>query len=97
MDGAIRAAQGLVALDANDGAAKGQLERLLGRAQRWPELAELLSSVAYDGTSPEQKGGALGRLVHVELERLRNFDNAIMALQMLVSVQPNAESITALQ
>ncbi|OGQ18383.1 MAG: hypothetical protein A2138_00455 [Deltaproteobacteria bacterium RBG_16_71_12] len=94
--GAIEAARQVLTLDGRDQGARVTLERLFTRAERWPELIELLGWLAQEAPTPEERAAVLARLVYVQLERQRDFDGALQALEELALASPSSESITAL-
>ena len=94
--GAIEAARLVLGLDNRDAGARVTLERLFNRAERWPELIELLGWLAQEAPTPEEQAGILARLVYVQLERSRDFSGALRSLELLAQASPSSESITAL-
>lgn len=96
LDGAIRAARELLAIDNDDRAVRSTLERLYGRAERWFDLVDLLKDTAARGRTPEEQANVLARLVHVQLERLRDVPGALSTLRLLAQTLPSSEAIVTL-
>lgn len=96
VEGAILAARSILDVEGTDAGARASLERLLQRAERWRELADLLAWMAQGAPTPEQQGHILARLVYVRLERLRDAEGALAALAGLAQASPQSESVTAL-
>ena len=102
IEGAIRAARELLALEKDDAASdrsagpRQTLERLLGRAERWPELVEHLTKAANDELRPAEKGSLLARVIYVQLEKVRDFSGALAVLAALAEASPTAAAVTAL-
>lgn len=94
--GAIHASREILRIDPADANARGGLERLLGRAERWSELALHLIEGAERAGTPEERGSTLARLVHVQLERLKDFPAAIASLRLMATVVPSFEAVVAL-
>jgi golgin subfamily B member 1 len=96
LTGAIHAGRELLAIDPNDRGARSTLERLLGRSERWQDLAELLTDGVKRGQTPEEQANTLARLVHVQLERLRDLPGALTSLRALSTTLPTSEAIVTL-
>lgn len=98
VDGAIRAAREVMALDGDAVAPRQTLERLLARAERWPELVEQLTTAANAAGRPgaEDQSSVLARLIYVQLEKQRDFAGALAALSALAQASPEAEAVAAL-
>ncbi len=96
LDGAIRASRELLNIDAADRSVRATLERLLSRADRWQDLVELLQDSAARAQTPEEGAAVLSRLVHAQLEKLRDFPGALSTLRRLTEVMPTSEAIIAL-
>jgi tetratricopeptide (TPR) repeat protein len=94
--GAIHACRELMSIDSNDRAVRSTLERLYGRAERWLDLVELLTDSARRGQTPEEQANVLARLVHVQLEKLRDVPGALTSMQALAHVLPTSEAIVTL-
>ncbi|MDP2339711.1 MAG: hypothetical protein Q8O67_02035 [Deltaproteobacteria bacterium] len=96
LDGAIRASRELLSIDATDRSVRATLERLLARADRWQDLVELLRDGAARAQTPEEAASVLSRLVHAQLEKLRDFPGALGTLKALAEALPTSETIVAL-
>ena len=96
LDGAIRAARELLSIDADDRAVRSTLERLYARSDRWLDLVDLLKDTAARGRTPEEQANVISRLVHVQLERLKDVPGALLALRQLAQALPTSEAIVAL-
>ncbi len=96
LDGAVRASRELLSIDVRDRSVRSTLERLLARAERWEDLVDLLRDGANLAPTPEEKAGVLSRLVHTQLEKLRDFPSALGTLQALAEALPTSETILAL-
>ena len=96
LDGAIRASRELLSIDAADGSVRSTLERLLSRADRWPELIELLKESARREQPPEDRAMVLSRLVYAQFEKVRDFSGALSTLKVLAETQPTSETLTPL-
>ncbi len=96
LDGAIRAGRELLSIDIEDRAVRSTLERLYARAERWFDLVDLLKDTAARGRTPEEQANVLSRLVHVQLERLKDMPGALTTLRQLATTLPTSEAIIAL-
>lgn len=96
LSGAIHASRELLGIDPRDRGARSTLERLLGRAERWLDLAELLTDGVKRGATPEEQANTIARLVHVQLERLRDVPGALSSLRALSTTLPTSEAIVTL-
>jgi tetratricopeptide (TPR) repeat protein len=74
------------------------LERLYRKLERWPELAEVLSSLAARETRPEERAGLLYRLGQAWEERLGSPERAVAAYEAVLQSAPgHLPSLRALE
>jgi len=96
VDGAIAAAKELLALDDADPQTRALIERLLTVAGRFGDLVTHLAQFARTSTTVDQRADTLARLVTVRLERIKDFEGAVSAVEELHDVAPAAESVVVL-
>ncbi|MGH7294521.1 MAG: tetratricopeptide repeat protein, partial [Polyangiaceae bacterium] len=88
VDGAIARYRRVVDADAENQVAIRALDRLYGHAEKWPELAAILSREAEIAQSPDEILELKYRLGQVEQERLGNLDAAIAAYRDVINAAP---------
>jgi tetratricopeptide (TPR) repeat protein len=96
LDGAISAAKELLTIDEQDPQARALVERLLSLANRWADLVSHLATFSQNAGTVEQRADTLARLIFVRLERVRDFEGAVSALEELHDLSPTSDAVVTL-
>jgi tetratricopeptide (TPR) repeat protein len=95
VDGAINAWKQLLAIDRTDEAARSALTRLLEKAQRWDDLANLLEQEATAETDVEKKISLEKKLAQMQETKRRDLGAAAEAWGRIANLTPEDERAIA--
>ncbi len=95
IDGAVSALKQLLALDRSDDTARQGLSRILEKAQRWDELANVLEAEANAAGEVETKIALEKKLAGLHEQRRRDFGAAAEAWARIARLAPEDERAVA--
>ncbi|MBK6694169.1 MAG: tetratricopeptide repeat protein [Myxococcales bacterium] len=92
LEGAIERYRRVIEADPENQAAVRSLDRLFSQAERWSDLAAILSREAEIGQSPDEILEFKYRLGQVQEHRLKNLDAAIAAYRDVINAAPEHQT-----